>query len=331
MQTLSRWVATPENRSALLAVQCLADCLGAGRNCNGLSPLFLHGPSGTGKSHLAAALVSEVTRRMPHAVARVFSCDDPEATGAVEQDAAADPRPDVWQSDLLVIEDLQRLRCEKSEALVQLFDERQARQGAMVFTASVGPGQLVHLPARLTSRLACGLVVGLEPLSPTSRLAFLQDRAERRQLALSCEVLAWLAENLGGSGRQLEGAIARLETLVRVSDRLPDLPAVTALFRDEVEAARPTVERIAERVGRYFHVQPRDLQSRRRGRSALLPRQVGMYLARQLTPLSLEQNAAYFGGRDHTTVLHACRKVERALTVDATLSGTVRLLHADLA
>ena len=91
------------------------------------------------------------------------------------------------------------------------------------------------------------------------------------------------------------------------------------------------MERIAQRVGRYFQVEPRQLQSRARSRNALLPRQVGMYLARQLTELSLQQIGAYFGGRDHSTVLHACRKVEEAMAHDRTLSGAVRQLHADLA
>src|SRR5262249_37843500 len=122
-----------------------------------------------------------------------------------------------------------------------------------------------------------------------------------------------------------------LEALVRLHDRAPDLASVAAHFQAEAEFARPTVERIAERVGSYFRVDPRQMQSRRRLRSALLLRQVGMYLARQLTPLSLAQIGAYFGGRDHTTVLHACRKVEQALSSDAALSGAVRQLQADLA
>ena len=91
------------------------------------------------------------------------------------------------------------------------------------------------------------------------------------------------------------------------------------------------VERIAQRVGTWFQVEPRQMQSRRRLRHTLLPRQIGMYLARQLTALSLGQIGTYFGGRDHTTVLHACRKVEEAMKKDAVLSGAVRQIHAELA
>src|SRR5262249_21158406 len=120
-------------------------------------------------------------------------------------------------------------------------------------------------------------------------------------------------------------------TLLRVSARPLDVATVAEHFREQADAGRPTIDRIARRVGSYFHVDPRRLQSKRRHQSVVLPRQVCMYLARQLTSLSLEAIGGYFGGRDHSTVLHACRKVEEALDSDAVLGGTVRQLHADLA
>jgi chromosomal replication initiator protein len=199
----------------------------------------------------------------------------------------------------------------------------------LVFTAAVGPAQL-ELPTRLTSRLAGGLIVGLEPLGPPSRLIFIQDRVARTGLSVDPAVPAWLAQHVGGSGRELVGAVTRLETLTRMHGGPPDVDAVAEAFRTDVEARRATVETIAQRVGRYFRVEARRLQGRDRSRQALLPRQVGMYLARRLTDLSLHQIGAYFGGRDHSTVLHACRKVEQALADDLALSGAVRELQADL-
>jgi chromosomal replication initiator protein len=318
MHTFARWVSTPENRSARLAAERVAEGVCSGRPRLEVNPLFLHGPAGTGKTHLAMALAHDVGRRRPDVVINVLSGND---FGA---------NPEAGDGDLVIVEDVQHLPARAAQTLVQFLDDRLAHRQQTVFTATVGPALLRELPARLTTRLAAGLVVGLEPMAPASRLAFLQDRAERRQLAVSRDVLAWLADHLPGSGRQLEGAIARLEMLVRVSDRLPDVATVAGQFGVEAEATKPTVERIAARVGDYFRVDPRRLQSRRRFHNALLPRQVGMYLARQLTPLSLQQIGAYFGGRDHSTVLHACRKVERALDRDAGLSGAVRQLRADL-
>jgi chromosomal replication initiator protein len=170
----------------------------------------------------------------------------------------------------------------------------------------------------------------LQPLKASGRLALLQAQAQRKQLAVPTEVLRWLADHLR-AGRELEGAIARLEMLAKTQRGALDVAAVARAFQEQADASRVTVERIAQRVGGFFQVQPGELQSRRRFRNVLLPRQVGMYLARQLTGLSLEQIGAYFGGRDHSTVLHAVRKVEDALERDAHLSGAVRQLHADLA
>jgi len=235
------------------------------------------------------------------------------------------------QADLLAVEDLQHLAPGAAEAFAHLVDHRLGRQRQVVLTALEGPAQLARLPARLTSRLGSGLVVGLQPLSPASRRAFLRDRAEGRELAVDPAVLDWLAGHLDGSVRRLEGAVSRLEALARLQRRPLTQDVVHEYFRAEADARRPTVERIAQRVGHYFRVEPEQLQSRRRSRGTLLPRQVGMYLARQLTGLSLQQIGAYFGGRDHSTVLHACRKVEQALGQDVLLSGAVRELHADLA
>jgi chromosomal replication initiator protein len=326
MYTFTHWVTTPENRFARAAVQRVMGCV-ALRRRQQVNPLFLHGPAGTGKTHLVNALAAAVTRRCPDLIVSLLPAADCRPDDSQQ--------PDEWpaaarECDLLVIEDVQHLPARAVEALVGVIDGRRARGRQMVFTASEGPAQLTRLPERLTSRLACGLVAGLEPLAPASRLAFLQDRARRRRLDVDPDVLTWLAEHGSGSARQLDGALKRLETLARLHGRVPDLATVVEAFGVEADAARPSVERIIERVGRYFRVEPGEVCSRRRGRNALLPRQVGMYLARALTPLSLEQIGAHFGGRDHSTVLHACRKVEQALARDTALSGAVRQLHADL-
>ena len=331
--TFAQFVAVPENRPALLAVRQVVDCLAARRPPRTVNPLYLHGAPGTGKTHLVSALIEEATRRIPDLVVSCISAAELGRPASPPEDGNSEEtptHPDARQPDLLVVEDLQFLPGRVAETFRQHFDELRSRQVQMIFTASVGPCELA-LPARLCSRLASGLVVRLDPLAQSSRLALLEDRAQRRQLNISGEVLAWLAKHLTGGGRSLDGALARLEVLARSQSQPLELAAVKRHFEEQVEAGRPTMERIVQRVGGHFRVEPRQLQSSRRGREVLLPRQVSMYLARQLTGLSLEQIGAYFGGRDHSTVLHACRKMEQALSRDPALSGTIRRLRSDLA
>jgi chromosomal replication initiator protein len=332
MNTLAHWIETPESRMALPAIRRVLECVCSQQKRREINPLFLHGPAGTGKTHLVSALVTEMMARRPDVVATVLASRD--LNLALRPDAETIGPPSILQeareADLLVLEDLQNLDPRTVEAMVGVIDDRMRRQQQIVCTATNGPGRLRHLPARLTSRLAVGLVVGLAPLSPESRRTLLRQLAGRKKVSAPAEVLDWVADNVGGSVRQLEGALGRLETLARLRGQLADLTEIQAAFQEDADARHLTVERIAQRVGRHYQLEPRELQARDRSRHILLPRQVGMYLARKLTRLSLEQIGAYFGGRDHSTVLHACRKVEQALDHDPALSGVVRQLHADL-
>jgi chromosomal replication initiator protein len=326
MQTFARWVSTPETKAARLAVGQVVDHVVAGRPRSETNPLFLYGASGCGKTHLIAALAHELALRHLEITARIQPARElADYQSIIPSDWHGDS---LIECDLLAVEDLQHLPTRASETLVRIIDERLSHQLQTVLTANVGPAQLDQLPSRLTSRLVGGLVVGLTPLGPASRLVFLRDRIERRQLPLGHEVLTWLAEHLPGSCRQLDGAVTRVESLVRHYDRIPDLAVVAEHFRAEVEAGQATVERITEEVSRHFHVDSCLLRSKQRSRGALRARQVAMTLTRRLTSLSLEQIGAYFGGRDHSTVLHACHKVES--TRDPVMSGALRQLQAEL-
>ena len=321
---LVRFLATPENRSAIAAIQDLLVGLGADAADRLPNPLFLHGPSGSGKTRLLKALAEELT----NLGVNVCSMSANDIAGKEDSEAAR-------QADLLIVEDLQHLPIRYVGTLVQQIDERLQHGSPMIFTALQGPSGLKHrgapLPVRLTNRLAGGLVVALAPMLTPSRRRLLEVLAEQIKLTVGADILDWLAEQLTGGGRQLEGAIRQLKTLQRLQSRPLRLGDIRAHFRTQIDAKTPTVKRIAEHVSGYFHIAPRLLPSAGRSRDLLLPRQVSMYLARELTSLSLQKIGKFFGGRDHKTVWHACKKIVAAMKVDAALSGAVRRMHAELA
>jgi chromosomal replication initiator protein len=321
---MRRFLLMPENRSALAACRELLFALTSQSTDALPNPLYLHGPSGSGKTLLTRTLTEELDI-VGVSVCRLSGNDfaQPECVDAARG------------ADLAIIEDLQHLPTRAVPTLLALFDQRLGEGLPMVFTSLHGPANLKHrgtpLPTRLTSRLASGLVVALEPMQRPSRRRLLAALAEQAGLRVADDILDWLAEHLTGGGRQIEGAVRQLKSLQGLQAKPLRVADVREHFRTQIEAKAPTVRRIAEHVSGYYQVEPRHLVSARRTREVMLPRQVSMYLARQLTPLSLMQIGKYFGGRDHKTVQHACRKVAAAMKTDRALSGAVRQLHTELA
>ena len=206
------------------------------------------------------------------------------------------------------------------------------RRRATIATANTGPAGLTHLPRRLTSRLAGGLVIQLEPLAAASRRAILADAAKAQAVRLTPDALDWLAEHATGGG--VRATLGLLQNLAQAAAAAAD-----PLSRAEVEqtlagAGQPTlaacdVSTILKRVAAAFGVSEKEMLSTSRLREVLRPRQIAMYLARELTGLSLPRIGTAFDGRDHTTVLHACRKVEEEMTSDAMLAKRVEELRAE--
>jgi chromosomal replication initiator protein len=326
-QALKRFVALPENRSALRAIRRFARFEGLPHPRRvSLPSLYLHGSPGTGKSHLVRALLQRIIRRNPDRMARVISARDLARLLTELPSAGPAPACEFRDCDLLVVEDVQHLPVSGGNALSRLLDERTALRRASVITGVCGPAGLTNLSLRLTSRLAAGLVIGLDSLSPSSRRRLASAFCDRRGLYVTGEVLDWLARSPTGGARPILGDIIRLQRLSRIHAPPLDLATVTAELSDD--PGSPLIECLAQQVADHYGLTRKQLRGRDRRRCLLWPRQVAMYLARKLTTLSLAQIGACFGGYDHSTVLHACRKVKDRLRVDVGLPNELAELAA---
>ena len=311
------FIEVPENRAALAAVEAVI------HNDDSQAPLLLlHGPTGVGKSRLVRLAIDGLQALAPETT--IFSWN---AADLAPGEAAQWLEPS-RQADVLIVEDLQHLGLSFVEAVIDVLDDRDARGLQTLVTADAGPKDLAHrdvlFPARLRSRLAAGCVVALEPLTAPSRQRVLDELTQ--QLAIDPEAVALLAQRLR-TWREIEGAVTFLQTMAQ--ERAIEVADLKA-YLGEADCG-DCIDRIAQRVSDYFGLTCRKLKSPIRARKILLARQVGMYLARRLTNLPLQGIGRYFGGRDHSTVLHACAKIEQLLAVPSHLAGDIRRLEGELA
>lgn len=322
MATWGEFVRLPENAAAVKAVRRLARALATPGRALGPSPLVVHGPPGVGKSLLVRTLADDLATNPHGPTVRLLPA------GEVARGGEDDPDPldDLGGADLLIVEDVQHLPRRAAGLFGRLLDDRHARRRATVVTAAAGPALLPTLPRRLTGRLAGGLVVQVNALTPGGRRQLAAALAARRGVRLTDDALDALAAlPTGGGGRPLAGAIESLKVVGREVLGALDAEAVRQAL--DLPEDKP-VERIVARVAAGFGVSPAELLGPSRQRRVLLPRQVAMLLARE-SGLSLPQVGRAFA-RDHTTVLHACQKVMGDLAGDAKLRKTLAELRAEL-
>jgi chromosomal replication initiator protein len=313
-------VVLPENRSAVRAVKRFARTLAKpGPATTAVGPLTLHGPAGVGKTYLAAAVV-----RGAIAAEEVRTVLAIPAADLARPGADAVPPADL---DLLVIEDLHRLPAKASDAAIALLDARSARRRLTILTSRIPPSGLTHLPRKLTGRLAGGLVIHLEPFSVRSRRALVARLAGTRGVTLKPDAVAWVAdETTGGGIRPALGMIEKLKALDK-EKRTGVGKETAASHLQEPAVETSPLDRVLAAVCEAFKVKPKEVRGKSRLRSIVQARHVAMALARDPVGLPLKTIGAYFGGRDHSTVLHACRVVAEGMKTDPTYAKTVRDLR----
>ncbi len=326
--TFESFVVGAANRMSHAGATQVAETIFA--ESRGFNPLYIHAGVGHGKTHLLHAIAWEVKRRTPHAnvlylTAERFRFQFVEAIKS--QDAMA--FKDQFRSvDVLLIDDLEFMQGEKTELEFEHIINMMLDGGRQLVVASArAPVQLVRLNDRMRSRLQRGLVTEIQAFDYDLRTKVLERRIQEKRAAdpsfeIPRDVIELLAERLTEGGREFEGAVTRLYATWQYMRTPITVDLVETIVRDLISGVEPRrikIEDILRIISRHFGVSRADILSQRRHRSVVWPRQIGMYLAKQMTSRSLPEIGRRFGGRDHTTVLHAIRKI------DGEINGNVRL------
>lgn len=326
--TFDQFVVGPSNRLAHAACRAVVNKPGTLYN-----PLFLHGHSGLGKSHLLQATCADILRAMPRAEVTYLSCEAfiNDLVRALEAGMLQAFREEARRCDVLVLDDVQFLAERESpqEELFHTFNALYQSRRQIILSADLPPAEIPTLEDRLISRFNWGVVAQIDPPDRETRQAILQKKARLRGIELPADVIDLLVERCETNIRLLEGAISKLIVHAQASDGAPiTLDVARELISTLTGTARKSIQinDILEAVSQHFKVKLSEIVGRKRTKSIVQPRQVGMYLARKLTTMSLEEIGAHFGGRDHATVLHADRCVTLALQNGKETSDAVSAL-----
>ncbi|MCA3553976.1 chromosomal replication initiator protein DnaA [Aestuariivirga sp.] len=334
-QNFETFVVGSSNQLAHAAMCRVADAApGAAVSFN---PLFVHAGSGLGKTHLLSAVAHRVREKRPDRRVMFLTAERfmINFVMALRQRDTLAFKDQFAAADVLLIDDFQFLQGKTMQqefcnAFNGLVDSRRQ----VIVAADVPPAQLDSIDQRMRSRLMGGLVVDIDMPDIETRRRILQSRYETMQkrdpsVIIPGEVLEFIANRVTGTGRELEGAMNRIAAYQQFNNAAVTLDLASLVLRDmqaSPDGSRIKIDDIQKIVGRHFNVGRTDLLSPRRARSVVVPRQIGMYLAKKMTARSLPEIGRRFGGRDHSTVLHAVRKIEDQIKTDDRLAREVALL-----
>ncbi len=296
------------------------------------NPLFVYGGVGLGKTHLIHALGNEIHRQNPRAVIRYVHAEDYYADVVrAYQQKSFDVFKRYYRSlDMLLIDDIQFFNNKNrtQEEFFHAFNALTEAKKQVVITCDTYPKDIQGLEDRLISRLDWGLTVQIEPPELEMRVAILKKKAEADRIELCDDVAFLIAKNLRSNVRELEGALKKVLAFARFHGKDITLELAKEALKDLLNAhnRQLTIEHIQKTVADYYKIKVADMHSKKRTRAIARPRQVAMALAKDITPLSLPAIGEAFGGRDHTTVLHACRTIADLRLNDPQLNHDLHVL-----
>ena len=301
------------------------------------NPLFLYGETGLGKTHLMHAVAHQALNRNPSCRITYVSCEKftNEFIRAIQENTLTKFRSRYRSVDYLLIDDIQFLAGKEriQEEFFHTFNDIYDSQRQIFLTSDRPAGEIDKIESRLLSRFQWGLVADIQAPDWETRVAILTRKADAMGISIEPEIIEFLAKSIARNVRRMEGALTRVAGYVGLTRKKADLETVQRLLRDilrEENLSRITIETIQKKVVDYYHLRMADMLSRRRPANIAFPRQVAMYLSRILTEHSLQEIGNAFGGRDHGTVIHACKTVENMMDQDNSIKYAVEYLNEDL-
>ncbi len=297
------------------------------------NPLFLYGGVGLGKTHLMHAIAWQIRKRNPDRKIVYLSAEKfmYQFIKALRYKDTVSFKENFRNVDILMIDDVQFISGKEStqEEFFHTFNALVDQKRQVIISADKSPNDLEGIEERMRSRLGWGLVADIHPTTYELRLGILQSKVEKMNVKIALNILEFLAHKISSSVRELEGALNRLVAHSTLVGGLITIETAKELLHDilRLTEKKVTIDQIQQRVAEHFNIKMTDMSSARRAQSVARPRQVAMYLCKQLTQRSLPEIGRKFGNRDHTTVIHAVKKVESLRTIDSSFDEDIELLH----
>lgn len=327
--TFDTFVVGKPNEFAYACARRVAD----GRASPGFNPLFLYGGVGLGKTHLMHAIAWELSQREGEVTVAYMSAEKfmHRFVSALRRQSTIEFKNELRSVDVLMVDDLQFLigKDGTQEEFFHTFNALVDSGKQIIVSADKSPSDLSGIEDRLRTRLGCGMVADVHATTYELRLAILEAKAARAGVPVPGRVMEFLAQKITANVRELEGALNRLIAHAHLFARPVTLETAHEVLHDLLRAydRKITIEEIQRQVSEHYNIKVSEMSSVRRARNIARPRQIAMYLAKQLTSRSLPEIGRKFGNRDHTTVMHAVAKVTELIAADSDFAEDVELLR----
>ncbi len=329
--TFENFIVGPSNRFTHAA--CIAIAASPAKAYN---PLFIYGKVGLGKTHLMQAICHRIKERKPTAKF-YFSPSEKftnELINAIQNRSTPAFREKFRNVDVLLIDDIHFIANKEAtqEEFFHTFNALYDSHKQIIISSDRPPKEIQKLEERLVSRFGWGLVTDIHPPDLETRIAILKKKIENESIKISDNIIFFIAESIKTNIRELEGALVRVIAYSLLQEEELTLEMAKDILKDLLHetSKQITAEDIQQTVAKHFGLPPSDLKTRKRIKNIVLPRQVAMYLIRELTNLSLPEIGHFFGGKDHTTVLYAHKKIKQELGINAELKVVVERLFTEI-